>query len=226
MPNLNAALGCAQLEQLNGFLARKRALARAMRRRSIKSSTSGSLRAGLRQEQLLAHVILLDPAAADARDTVLAATNGAGLETRPAWTLMHRLRVSCACPATTFRWRIISRALDQTSKRAGVVSIRQKIAECCFLNSIPMSKGPDAIYRSTGSRRSASLPPTCRRPSSLMQNNSHPSHGSDRSHRGPEDFDLPGPARICLDIGPVVPHLLELLYLHPEAKVTIGPRCN
>ena len=35
---------------------------------------------------------------ADQRDAVLAATNGAGYMTRPAWTLMHRLSPYADCP--------------------------------------------------------------------------------------------------------------------------------
>ena len=43
--------------------------------------------------------LLLDPAASEQRDTILAATNDAGLMTRPAWTLMHALPPFRACPA-------------------------------------------------------------------------------------------------------------------------------
>ena len=55
MPNLNAALGCAQLEQLDGFLARKRAL--AARYATALNQVEGVRllqRADLCQEQLLA----------------------------------------------------------------------------------------------------------------------------------------------------------------------------
>ena len=92
MPNLNAALGCAQLEQLDGFLANKRALAAryAVAFKSIDGVTFFTEPDFARSNYWL-NVLLLDPALADARDAVLAATNAAGLETRPAWTLMHRL---------------------------------------------------------------------------------------------------------------------------------------
>lgn len=92
MPNLNAALGCAQLEQLPGFLAAKRALAE--RYRAAFDGVSGiryfSEPAGSRSNYWL-NTLVLDEAHADKRDAVLAVANAAGLTTRPAWTLMHRL---------------------------------------------------------------------------------------------------------------------------------------
>lgn len=92
MPNINAALGCAQLEQLPGFLADKR---RLFERYSAVFS-------GIREVHLVAEpagcrsnfwlqTLMLKPAAAAQRDAILAATNDAGLMTRPAWTLMHKL---------------------------------------------------------------------------------------------------------------------------------------
>lgn len=92
MPNINAALGCAQLEQLPGFLADKRRLferyARAfagMREVSLVAEP-----AGCRSNYWL-QTLMLNPAVAAQRDSVLAATNDAGLMTRPSWTLMHKL---------------------------------------------------------------------------------------------------------------------------------------
>ena len=92
MPNLNAALGCAQLEQLPHFLRQKRAL----------FARYQSAFAGLDGVRLVAEpsgcssnywlqALLLDEAAVDQRDAVLTATNDAGLMTRPAWTLLHRM---------------------------------------------------------------------------------------------------------------------------------------
>jgi perosamine synthetase len=92
MPNLNAALGCAQLEQLDGFLANKRALAEryAAAFKPLDGVTFFTEPKFARSNYWL-NVILLDPALPGARDAVLTATNAAGLETRPAWTLMHKL---------------------------------------------------------------------------------------------------------------------------------------
>lgn len=99
LPNLNAALGCAQLEQLSGFLAAKRRIFERYR----------AAFAGVPQAHIFAEpegccsnywlqTLLLDESVAGQRDAVLAATNEAGLMTRPTWTLMHRLAPYLACP--------------------------------------------------------------------------------------------------------------------------------
>jgi len=92
MPNLNAALGCAQLEQLDGFLGAKRRLFELYR--TAFARVAGvqlmSEPSGTRSNYWL-QTLLLDESAADQRDWILQATNDAGLTTRPLWTLMHRL---------------------------------------------------------------------------------------------------------------------------------------
>lgn len=100
MPNLNAALGCAQLEQLPGFLAQKRALAE-----KYQKSFAGV--DGVRfaseppygKSNYWLNVLLLDETHAGRRDDVLAATNDSGLMTRPAWTLMPKLPMFKDCPS-------------------------------------------------------------------------------------------------------------------------------
>jgi perosamine synthetase len=99
MPNINAALGCAQLEQLPDLVAAKRALFQRYREAF----------AGVRGAQLMSEptgtvsnywlqTLLLDPELSGERDAVLTATNDAGLMTRPAWTLMHRLPAFLSSP--------------------------------------------------------------------------------------------------------------------------------
>jgi perosamine synthetase len=99
MPNLNAALGCAQLEQLPTFLASKRMLFNSYQ--AAFASVSGlALVAepdGSSSNYWL-HALLLDRAAAGQRDPILQATNAAGLMTRPVWALMHELPPFSACP--------------------------------------------------------------------------------------------------------------------------------
>lgn len=92
LPNLNAALGCAQLEQLPQFLAEKRRLhqAYAARFADVPGVSLVDEPAGCRSNFWL-QALLLDDALADQRDAVLGATNDAGLMTRPVWTLMHRV---------------------------------------------------------------------------------------------------------------------------------------
>lgn len=99
LPNLNAALGCAQLEQLPGFVAAKRALADL-----YTDAFAGVEGARLVREPAGAEsnywfqTLLLAEETAEQRDPILEATNDAGLMTRPAWALMHQLAPYRDCP--------------------------------------------------------------------------------------------------------------------------------
>lgn len=89
MPNLNAALGCAQLEQLPAFLESKRILAQ----RYIQFFAGSELQPIVEPEHCRSNywlngVICESPAQ---RDALLKTTNEAGVMTRPIWTLMTRL---------------------------------------------------------------------------------------------------------------------------------------
>ena len=99
MPNVNAALGCAQLEQLPGFLASKRRLAE--RYRDAFSRTSG-VRIFEEPQNCTSNywlqTLLLDEPDLEQRNAILETTNEAGLMTRPAWTLLHRLAPYVNCP--------------------------------------------------------------------------------------------------------------------------------
>lgn len=99
MPNINAALGCAQLEQLPGLLELKRELhqryARAFER--VAGVRLFGEPANCRSNYWL-QALLLDEASGGARDAVLAATNSAGVMTRPAWALLHELPMFADCP--------------------------------------------------------------------------------------------------------------------------------
>ena len=99
LPNLNAALGCAQLEQLDGFLASKRRLAAAYQRAfaGVPGVQFSREPEGTTSNYWL-NAILLDEAHADLRDEVLTALNASGFGARPTWTLMHRLPMFAACP--------------------------------------------------------------------------------------------------------------------------------
>ena len=92
LPNLNAALGCAQLEQLPSFLENKRRLFERYKLAfdnfsgvKLVSESIGCL------SNFWLQALLLDESLANQRDAVLTVTNAAGLMTRPVWTLMHRL---------------------------------------------------------------------------------------------------------------------------------------
>jgi aminotransferase in exopolysaccharide biosynthesis len=99
MPNINAALGCAQLEQLPGLVDAKRRLYERYRAAfaAVPHSRIVAEPEGCRSNYWL-QTLLLDESVAGQRDPILAATNDAGLMTRPAWQLMHRLPPYQACP--------------------------------------------------------------------------------------------------------------------------------
>lgn len=92
MPNLNAALGCAQLEKLPDMLSSKRAL---FERYHAAFSQVPGVELVKEPEQCRSNywlqALLLDVAQSDQRDLILKATNDAGLMTRPVWILMHEL---------------------------------------------------------------------------------------------------------------------------------------
>lgn len=99
MPNLNAALGCAQLEQLPSMLEAKRAL--FQRYKTAFAPVAGvTLVAEPPQSQsnYWLQTLLLDEHLGGVRDHVLKAANEAGFMTRPAWILMHELAPFKDCP--------------------------------------------------------------------------------------------------------------------------------
>jgi perosamine synthetase len=99
MPNINAAVGCAQLEQLDRFIHSKRALAEKYRQafEHIRGITFFQEPIYARSNYWLNTCILSTENAA-MRDAILSETNAAGLMTRPAWTLMNKLPMFQDCP--------------------------------------------------------------------------------------------------------------------------------
>ena len=99
LPNLNAALGCAQLERLPDMLLRKRKLADAYAAAfaDTKSFKFTGEQPGCISNYWLNAVHLSDELVA-LRDSILAATHEAGYQCRPVWRLMHRLSMYEQCP--------------------------------------------------------------------------------------------------------------------------------
>tara|TARA_R110000851_G_scaffold323249_2_gene489759 strand:- start:15624 stop:16781 length:1158 start_codon:yes stop_codon:yes gene_type:complete len=97
LPNINAALGCAQLEQLETYITEKRQLAT-----EYASCLAGSelqfVREpeGCRSNYWLNAVVCSDRAH---RDHLLQVTNDQGVMTRPIWQLMNRLPMYAGVPA-------------------------------------------------------------------------------------------------------------------------------
>lgn len=99
LPNLNAALGCAQLEHVPDMIARKRVLAD---RYAAAFADVPGVSFLTEPDQCVSNywlnTIILDPAHAEAQETVLGVLNDADYMSRPLWTLMHRLPMYAACP--------------------------------------------------------------------------------------------------------------------------------
>jgi aminotransferase in exopolysaccharide biosynthesis len=89
MPNLNAALLCAQLEQLDSFLENKRQLAAEYAAFFAKQNIQ------FRQEQENTRanywLMCVELENREMRNSFLTDTNAAGVMTRPIWQLMYRL---------------------------------------------------------------------------------------------------------------------------------------
>ena len=99
LPNLNAALGCAQIEQLPAKLIAKRML--FDKYQAAFSEVEGSkLLAEPAQciSNYWLQTIMLNADHTHYRDDILKATNEAGLMTRPVWRLLHQLTPFANCP--------------------------------------------------------------------------------------------------------------------------------
>jgi perosamine synthetase len=99
MPNLNAALGCAQLENLGDYVERKRRLATNYLDafRDVSGVSVFRERCFARANYWL-NCLLLDDPCLETRNLVLEALNDAGLMARPTWTLMCDLDIYATAP--------------------------------------------------------------------------------------------------------------------------------
>jgi aminotransferase in exopolysaccharide biosynthesis len=95
MPNINAALGCAQLEQLESFIRAKRALAQRYEEH-FKDSDLRFFKepAECRSNYWLNAAICNGR---EQRDALLKTTNDQGVMTRPIWALMNHLPIYAHC---------------------------------------------------------------------------------------------------------------------------------
>lgn len=89
MPNLNAALGCAQMESLPHYLKQKRELAQQYQALFSGSDYQFVVEPEYAQSNYWLNAILCPDA--ESRNLLLEQTNNAGVMTRPIWQLMHRL---------------------------------------------------------------------------------------------------------------------------------------
>lgn len=95
LPNINAALGCAQLEQLETFIASKRELAER-----YADHFSGSDLLFITEPAHCRSNYWLNAVICDCRkhrDALLTSTNKQGVMTRPIWALMNHLPMYASC---------------------------------------------------------------------------------------------------------------------------------
>ena len=99
LPNINAALGCAQLEQLDEYVAQKRNLA-AVYQKAFKIIQGVSVFSEPEHStsNYWLNALMLDHDITDRRDYVLEKSNNAGVMTRPVWEPMHTLKMFSASP--------------------------------------------------------------------------------------------------------------------------------
>lgn len=95
MPNLNAALACAQLEQLNGFVSDKRSLAQEYA--SFFKTEGIKFREELPETKANYWLMCVELNDKNEREAFLKLTNEKGVMTRPIWTLMYRLPMYSDC---------------------------------------------------------------------------------------------------------------------------------
>ncbi len=95
MPNINAALACAQLEELETFLMDKRALASAYER--FFTNEGFTFRTELPDTKANYWLMCIELSEKQERDAFLDYTNKSGVMTRPIWQLMFRLPMFQHC---------------------------------------------------------------------------------------------------------------------------------
>ena len=100
MPNLNAALGCAQLERLPDFIARKRRLAdRYIRSFADLDGVSAFAEPHFARSNYWLNNLMLAPDQSHARDSILSSLVKCGIGARAAWTPLSSLPMYADCPS-------------------------------------------------------------------------------------------------------------------------------
>ncbi|WP_299266772.1 LegC family aminotransferase [uncultured Psychrosphaera sp.] len=89
LPNLNAALGCAQMEELPSFLKQKRILANQYKNLFIDSDFAFVSEPSYAESNYWLNAVICPDT--ESRNLLLKETNEQGIMTRPIWQLMHRL---------------------------------------------------------------------------------------------------------------------------------------
>ena len=99
MPNINAALGCAQLEELPEFIIKKRALAEKYRKVFEGNGIVDFFTEPVfSKSNYWFNALLLKSKMAHMRDRLLALLNDNNIMSRPIWNLMYTLEMYKDCP--------------------------------------------------------------------------------------------------------------------------------
>jgi len=99
MPNINAALGCAQLERIGAFLENKRKLADSYRQAfSDVDGVRFFSEIDFARSNYWLNTIILDNEYKHERDKILNLCHEHKIMARPAWTPMHQLAMYADCP--------------------------------------------------------------------------------------------------------------------------------
>ena len=112
LPNINAALGCAQLEQLGDIIMKKRVLASRYQHefRQVGELDFFTETKGVKSNYWLNAVMLKEPDM-EKRNRLLDKLNADGIMVRPIWNLMNRLPMYQNCPAADLS---VSHALEDS----------------------------------------------------------------------------------------------------------------
>jgi len=104
MPNINAAIGCAQMEQLPIFIDLKRKLALKYEIAFSKiEGVSFFVEPNFGKSNYWLNSILLDKPSIEKRNFVLELINSKGIMARPAWNLLHLLPMYKDCPKMSLK---------------------------------------------------------------------------------------------------------------------------
>lgn len=99
LPNLNAALGCAQMDKLSSFLANKRQLAAEYQHFFANSHYQFIKEPDYAHSNYWLNAVLCPDH--DTQQQLLQQSHANGIMTRPAWELMHHLPMYRDCPRGT-----------------------------------------------------------------------------------------------------------------------------
>lgn len=122
MPNLNAALGCAQMESLPSFLQQKRNLAQQYLDLFKNTDYQGVSEPDYAHSNYWLNAVICPNL--QTRNQLLETTNQLGIMTRPVWQLMHTLPMYCASlrgPLPNSEW-LAARLVNLPSSPVGSVN--------------------------------------------------------------------------------------------------------